>query len=111
MRPSLMHERRHADGTARRKGSGLDIDSVMRDFVVDCAVEHHSGVHVDSLPCRRPFHDLAPQLTSRGILASIATLRHFTISARTNLRTSTVDFTSTSTPMLVRVFSVSGERM
>src|SRR4029434_3456080 len=51
MRPSLLHERRHADGTARRKGSGLDIDVVMRDFVVDCAVEHHSGVHVDSLPC------------------------------------------------------------
>src|SRR4029434_8946660 len=51
MRPSLMHERRHADGTARRKGSGLDIDVVMRDFVVDCAVEHHCCVHVDFLPC------------------------------------------------------------
>ena len=50
MRPSLLHERRHADGTARREGSGLDIDSVMRDFVVDCTVEHHSGVHVDSRP-------------------------------------------------------------
>ena len=50
MRPSLLHQRRNADGTARRKGSGLDINLVMRDVVVDCAVEHHPGVHVDFLP-------------------------------------------------------------
>ena len=60
---------------------------------------------------RRSFNDRTPQLPSRGILASIATWRHFTISSRTNLRTSGVDFTSTSTPMLVKVFSVSGDRM